>query len=67
MFGEDSPTPKGVRRALLVAVAKVEGFPYLPQAHNDALRMKTFLTTCMYIVTELFVELMHYYSSCLPT
>lgn len=53
MFGEDSQSmPKGVRRALLVAVEKVQGFPSVPQAHKDALRMESFLVTCMFIIPE---------------
>jgi len=51
MLSEDDPTTKGVRRAILVAVQKVEGFSYLPQAHIDIERMKTFLI-CTHIVTK---------------
>jgi hypothetical protein len=47
MSGEHGPSIPGVRRALLVAVATANGFPTLPQARTDVLRMKDFLI-CMY-------------------
>jgi hypothetical protein len=47
MSGEHGPSIRGVRRALLVAVATAKGFPTLPQVHMDVLRMKGFLI-CMY-------------------
>jgi hypothetical protein len=47
MFVENCPSTPGVRRALLVAVAKVDGFLTLRQAHKDVRRMKDFLI-CMH-------------------
>ena len=48
MPGEDASSTPEVRRALLIAVAKVKGFADLHQAHKDVLRLQTFLIECMH-------------------
>jgi len=47
MSGGVLSKPEGVGRALLVGVAKVKGFPDLPQAYKDVVKMKDFLIKCM--------------------
>ncbi|OJA21579.1 hypothetical protein AZE42_04118 [Rhizopogon vesiculosus] len=63
MFVKDTPsTPGGVRRALLVAVERVEGFSVLPQAHKDVLRLKSFLVKSRGYRPENIVLMMHHHS-----
>ncbi|KAG1753600.1 caspase domain-containing protein [Suillus paluster] len=57
-----SSKPLGVSRALLVGVAKVDGFPNLPQAHKDVVRMKEFLIRSRGYLPENIVLMMHHNS-----
>ncbi|KAG1743079.1 WD40-repeat-containing domain protein [Suillus lakei] len=52
----------GVHRALLIAVEKVAGFPNLPQAHMDALRMRDFLVKSRDYQPENIIIMMHHHS-----
>lgn len=49
-----------VRRALIVAVEKAAGFPSLPQAHVDALRMRDFLVNSRGYPPENITIMMHH-------
>jgi hypothetical protein len=52
MSGFMPSKPEGIQRALLIAVQKVDGFPNLPQAHTDVVKMRDFLVNCMYVLAQ---------------
>ncbi|KAG1729147.1 caspase domain-containing protein [Suillus lakei] len=54
--------PAGVQRALLIGVEKVAGFPNLPQAHTDVLRMRDFLVKSRGYQPENIVIMMHHHT-----
>ncbi|KAG0697593.1 caspase domain-containing protein [Suillus ampliporus] len=51
-----------VFRALLIGVAKVNGFPFLPQAHKDVERMREFLINSRGYLPENIVVMMHHHN-----
>ncbi|KAG1869995.1 caspase domain-containing protein [Suillus subluteus] len=53
------PKPEGISRALLIGVDKVTGFPNLPQAHKDVVKMKEFLMNFRGYRPENIVVMMH--------
>lgn len=58
MPGEEASSTPEVRRALLIAVAKVKGFADLRQAHKDVLRLRTFLIRGMHqFCDRTFIEI----------
>lgn len=66
MSGFIPPKPEGIQRALLIAVQKVDGFPNLPQAHTDVVKMRDFLVNFRGYNPKNIVTMMHH-SSVLPT
>lgn len=53
---------EGIQRALLIAVEKVVGFPNLPQAHIDVVKMRDFLVNFRGYHPENIVMMMHHNS-----
>lgn len=56
------PKPEGIQRALLIAVQKADGFPNLPQAHTDVVKMRDFLVNFRGYHAENIVTMMHHKS-----
>ncbi|KAG2154246.1 peptidase C14, caspase domain-containing protein [Suillus bovinus] len=62
MSGDVPAKPRGIQRALLIAVEKVSGFPDLPQAHTDVVKMRDFLVNFRGYHPENIIIMMHHKS-----